>query len=127
MLAGQNIRVTIMRDAYLTDDAGGGAQPTGTVLYENLSARRSQVRPTMALMDQGIETGKHFTFAFANGTVGVRENDWIIVTWPYNDRWINKTFRIVGEQSTSMQAGDPRQFLEFYARRSEIAHTDPQS
>jgi hypothetical protein len=126
MMAGSNIRVTILRDAYMPDDAGGGAQPTGSVLYENVAARRSQIKPTMALMDQGLETGKNFTFSFSDGTLGVRENDDILVVWPYHDPWINKTFRIIGVQQTSMQAGDPRRFVEVYARRSEIAHKEPQ-
>lgn len=126
MKAGQNIRVKINRYATPTDDSAGGAQPTGTILYQTVDARMSMVRPTMALLEQGVETFKLFTFSFSDGTLGVREQDELVVIWPYNHPWISGSFRIIGVQQTSLQPSDPRRFLEVLARRSDIAHRDPQ-
>ena len=52
------IRVRIWKFNYYVDDAVGGAVPSGSLRYDNIQARKSDISPTMPLLEQGIEVDK---------------------------------------------------------------------
>lgn len=109
-----------------SDDAIGGSRPTGTVIYESVQARIMLEKPTMALMDQGLETGKIFTFSLMGMAKDTRENDVLECTSPNNSFYFGDKFRIIGEPRPSVSPTDPRYYLLANARRYEEAHGNEQ-
>jgi hypothetical protein len=123
MVAGLNLTAKIWRYIYTYgDDDIGGAVPSGTVLYQDVQARIAARKPTMALIEQGLETIKIFTAVLSPGTLAVKENDEIEVTRPTNHPDYGNKFRIIGVQPTSTHPDDARGFLMVTLQRSEEAH-----
>lgn len=122
MTAGLNLLVTIWRYTYPSDDAVGGAVPSGTMLYTNIEARIQAEKPTMALLEQGLEVPTLFTAVLHPGTLLIEHNDEVEVTAPAISTYYGEHFRIVGMQHTSTYPDDPRGYVLLNLRRSERAH-----
>lgn len=122
MTAGLNQVARIYRYDYEEDDYVGGANPTGTMLYENISVRIEPVAPTMALLEQGLETVKLFRTLLAYPAVGVKENDEVEVFLPRNSIYFNQRFRIISVEHPSMSPSGIRGYLRVTMRRRDEAH-----
>lgn len=122
MVAGLNLLVTVWKYTFPTDDVVGGAVPTGTPLYTNIQARIQAEKPTMALLEQGLETPTMFTAVLWPGTLLLEHNYEVQVTAPTISKYYGEHFRIIGMQNTSTYADDPRGFVLLTMRRSERAH-----
>lgn len=122
MTAGLNLLSTVWRYTFPADDDQGGAVPSGTVIYTRVPTRIAPQKPTMALLEQGLELPTMFTAVLHPGTLQVEFNDEIEVTDPHISNYYNLHFRIVGVQSTSMYADDPRGFVLLTVKRVERAH-----
>lgn len=122
MTAGLNLLGTVWRYTFPQDDAVGGAVPTGTPLYTNVEMRIQAEKPTMALLEQGLETPTMFTAVLHPGTLLIEHNDEIQVTAPTISTYYNEHFRVIGMQHTSQYADDTRGFILLNLRRVEIAH-----
>jgi len=122
MVAGLNLLVSIWKYTFPTDDSVGGAVPTGTVVYSNVQARIQAEKPTMALLEQGLETPTMFTAVLHPGTLVIEHNYEVQVTAPVISTYYNEHFRVIGMQHTSVYADDPRGFVLLTLRRSERAH-----
>lgn len=109
-----------------TDDVSGGAQPTGTVLYPGVEGRIYLPSPTMALLDQGLETGKIFTISISGMAIDTRENDVVECVAPVNSFYYGDMFRIIGTPRPSIASNDSRRYLIANARRYELAHGNEQ-
>jgi hypothetical protein len=112
----------IWRFSYLQDDSQGGAVPTGTVIYSPVFARIYTEKPTLALLEQGLETPELFSAIFESGDLLLHHNDQFEVTDPNISPYRGLRFVIISIQSPSML--DNRKYLRVVMRRFEIAHSN---
>lgn len=127
-IAGFNIKGKIWRFTNPANDSVGGAVPTGTVLYEPVWSRIRSEKPTLALLEQGLETPEIFTAHLAysayspTGTFDVQHNDQYEVTFPQISPHYGKKFVIIGIRPTSFV--DERKHLVVTLRREETANSN---
>jgi len=117
MTAGSNHIVTFVRYNYDPDDVIGGAKPTGTMLHQNIEVRIKAIEPTMALLEQGLETEKLFRVKIH--ALDIQENDEMTVNLPINSWYYNKNFRVISTQHPSLHPSDPRHYMVLVVRRWE--------
>lgn len=129
MTAGLNNTGRIWRfTASTNNDEIGGAVPTGTVLYTPVFSRIASERPTLALLEQGLETPEIFRAELSyvpyspTGTFDVQHNDQYEVMYPPTSPFYQKRFVIIGIQHQSFN--DARKFLRVTMRRIETANSD---
>lgn len=127
-IAGFNIKGRIWRFTNSANDSVGGAVPTGTVLYDPVWSRIRSEKPTLALLEQGLETPEIFTAHFsyvaysATGTFDVQHNDQYEVTFPIISQHYGKKFVIIGIRPASYS--DDRKHLVVTLRREETANSN---
>lgn len=125
-VAGLNLKGRVWRLLQSPDDDQGGSVPTGTILYESVFSRIRSEKPTLALLEQGLEVPEIFLGMLsypaysATGTFDVQHNDQYEVTFPPISRHYGKKFVIIGVQNTSFE--DSRRFLICTMRRLETAN-----
>lgn len=121
---GTNLIGDLWEYTYPVDDSVGGALPSGTVVYTGFRMRLGTLKPTEALLEQGLESVGNFTAHIIPFTVPVKHNNEIEVTAPVNSPHYGNRFRIVGEpQRTSMSPSDPRGYLIVHVKRVEKSRT----
>ena len=123
--------IRVWRESYLitgtsTDDSIGGANPTGTTIYDNVEARIFVEKPTMAILQQGLETLKIFTANVSPLAINIRENDIVEVVAPNNSFYYGDKFRVIGTRHPSMGPSDPRGYVTIHMRRWEEAYANEQ-
>ena len=121
MPAGINRVAELITFSYPSDDSSGGAQPSGTVLYQNLVVRIKSEEPIMALIQQGVQTEEIFTALVFAGNIDIKHNDQLRITAPTNDWFYNKKFRVIGIQRSSNISQDRNQ-IRVTLRRFEESH-----
>jgi hypothetical protein len=109
----------IIRFSY-NDDSVGGALPTGTTIYEPVYARIFREKPTLALLEQGLETPALYSAILEPGRIRIRNNDQFEVTAPYMSQYLGLKFVIISDPQPSMQ--DSRSYWKVIMRRFEIAN-----
>jgi hypothetical protein len=112
----------IIRFSYPADDSVGGALPTGTTLYTPVFARIFTEKPTLALLEQGLETAELYSAILEPGNLSINHNDQFQVDAPNISPYLNEKFVIISIQSPSML--DDRRYLRVVMRRFEIAHSN---
>ena len=128
MTAGMNLRGNIWRLYAVNDDDQGGAVPSGTIVYRDIYSRISPLQPTLALLEQGLETpeiyGALFQYPAFNitGTFEVLHNDQYEVTFPPISHYIGRKFIVIGVQYQSYD--DARKYLSVHLRRLETANSN---
>ena len=122
MTAGLLHTGNIIRFSYNADDDQGGALPSGTVLYSPVFARIFTEKPTLALLEQGLETAELYSAILEPGDISLNHNDQYQVTAPNISPYLNERFVIISIQSPSML--DNRRYLRVVMRRYEIAHSN---
>jgi len=96
-------------DAY--DDVGG-ATPSGTVIYENVSLRLQNSPNSLAMNIQGYETTKHFSAVVDHRLMNlVEKKHYFEITSPPNHRYYGKMFRLTSIQEPNFHPADPRRYL----------------
>lgn len=123
MSAGLNQRVKIWRMVNYSDDVVGGAQVTGTVVYDSVLARIDSKPPDQQLLQQGYETVKTFTAIIVPGTLDIRERDELEIIAPIDDVEFSWRYRIVGVQYSTHNRRDPRNYMLLNMVRTTRAHT----
>ena len=123
MPAGANQIALLWRETTPLDDYIGGAVPSGTVLHDNLLVRISPKVPTMALLEQGLETVKLCDTTLSWIAKDVQENDVLEITAPYDSQYMGNKFRVVSARLPSLRANDPRSQVQVILRRYETAHS----
>ena len=124
MPAGLNQVCKIIRFSYPADDAVGGAVPSGTVLYNFMDIRIESQKPTMALVEQGVQTIKLFSAMLFEGNATIEENDQIEVILPAVGWFKDKKFRVVGIQRDSSHPYLERNQIKLTLRRWELSHAN---
>ena len=112
----------IIRFSYNADDDQGGALPSGTVLYTPVFARIFTEKPTLALLEQGLNTEELFSAILQPGNLNLHHNDQYQVDAPNLSPYINKKFVIISIQTPSIV--DNRSYMRVVLRRFEIANTN---
>ena len=127
--AGLNLKGKIWRfTAATNNDDQGGAVPTGQVLYDPVFSRIKSEKPTLALLEQGLETPEifsaHFSYApySPTGSFDVQHNDQYEITWPIISSFYGKKFVIIGVQHVDFN--DQRRYLQCTMRRLETANSN---
>lgn len=127
MTAGLNIVGRIWRfTSSKSNDDQGGAVPTGTILYSPVHSRIKAEKPTLALLEQGLETPEIFTAHLSytlfspTGTFDVQHNDQYEVTYPPISSYYQKKFVIIGVRHAEFDDG--RKYLQVTMRRLETAN-----
>ena len=101
MPAGHTRLCKLIHFNYPTDDVQGGAVPSGTVLYENLEIRLKAEKPTVVLLEQGVDVQPVFSALLFPGNINIEHNDQIQITAPAYGWYANKKFRVIGIQRAS--------------------------
>jgi hypothetical protein len=120
--AGLNRVCEILTFSYPQDDSSGGAVPSGTVIYQNVNIRIEPIRPTMALLEQGLEVSTLYQAMIFAGNLEVKHNDQIHFTAPINDWFYDKKFRVIGLQRSSNHPAQDRNQIKLILRRFEESH-----
>ena len=123
MAAGHNQIAKVWRYTTPLDDYIGGALPSGTVIHNDILVRISPKVPTMALLEQGLETVKLFETGVSWVAKDIEENDVIEVYAPYDSLYYGKQFRVISVRLPSLRPNDPRSQVQVIMRRWESAHT----
>jgi|GEM_PF-1516570 len=127
-IAGLNLTGRVWRLLQAPDDDQGGSVPTGMILYEPVFSRIKSEKPTLALLEQGLETPEIFSAHFSysayssTGTFDVQHNDQYEVTAPQISSFYGKKFVIIGVQHSSFD--DQRRYLQCTLRRLETANSN---
>lgn len=124
MPAGINRVAELTTFSYPNDDVVGGAQPSGTVLYDNLVVRIKSEEPTLALLEQGLQTPTIYTALVFAGNIEIKHNDQLRFTAPVNDWFYNKRFRVIGVQRSSNHPAQDRNQIRVTLRRFEESHAN---
>lgn len=110
------------------DDDQGGAVPTGTVIYQNIYARIAPLQPTLALLEQGLETPTIYNGVFQYPYTGITggflvlPNDQFEIIWPPIDIHYGQRFLILGTQYQSYN--DQRKYVNAHMRRLITANSN---
>jgi len=123
MPAGFNLRLIIWRMSTNADDVVGGAVPTGTPYYTNVLGRMTALPPAESFTIPGIETDKVLFVRVVPGTLVIRENDQMEITYPTVHPFYGQRFRILGVTPSSAhpQCGQASIRLEV-SRFSQVGH-----
>lgn len=122
MPAGLNRVCKLIRFSYLNDDNVGGAVPSGTVLYSNLDIRVRAEKPTLALLEQGLQTPTIHTGLLFEGNISIEHNDQIEFVLPVNDWYYGKRFRVIGVRRSGNHPSQDRNVVQVTLRRWEESH-----
>jgi hypothetical protein len=106
----------------MKDDEVGGAEPTGTYVYTNVSSFLQEQPVEMLLLQQGLETQKIFEANAYPGWYAIKEGDEFVVTAPTDFYHYGDHFRILNSRPSSHNRRDPRGYIMLTMVRSEIAH-----
>lgn len=121
MTAGLNLGVRVWHWVQMPDDAVGGSNPTGTVLYSHRHARLQATSPTSQFLEQGLETVTVYTMLIDDGDLQIQGYDEIeIMTSQYKPE-IGLKYRVRGEPVRTLP-GQQRGYLLLTLTRSEQAH-----
>lgn len=125
--AGFNHVGRVWEYSYPQDDAIGGSVPSGTVIHDFVQMRIVGITPTMALLEQGVETTHLYRCMASAHAFNLRENHEIEVYLPIDSPYFNVRFRVISEPKHSIKPNDPRDKVSFIMRRADIAHVTNES
>jgi hypothetical protein len=121
-MAGDNVRFRIWAYSFPSDDSVGGAQPSGTVLYDQVQGRFQANRESQLLLQQGLETVRTFSARLIPGTLVIHERDELEVVEPFDHPYHGQMFRVVSMRYSDFNPRDPRNYILLSLVRSVEAH-----
>ena len=124
MTAGRNMRFQVWRmiaDAD-NDDEVGGAQITGSMVYDNIWGRMQGNMPSQLLLQQGLETKRTFIINVRPATLLILEADELQVKSPSTHLYYGTRFVVDGVTISNFHPGDKRGYLLLNCSHSEVAH-----
>lgn len=124
MPAGYENTCRLWHFSYPQDDSSGGAVPSGTVVYENLSIRIKSEKPSQVLLEQGVDVQPVFSAFLFAGNIDIAHNDQIEVTAPRNGWLYGKKFRVVGVQRSSNNYWNDRNQIRVTLKRFGESHSN---
>lgn len=127
MTAGVNVWFDVYRMESAEDDVVGGAQVTGTLIYERIPGRMKEQEPEQLVLQQGLEVTKIFEILLVDKKpigMDIRERDEVEIVAPYNHHFLSDRFRAIGVRNSSLNPSNRRANLLITATRSERAHAN---
>lgn len=124
MTAGFNLKGRVWRIAFPADDDIGGAQSSGTVIYNHIDFRLHAIEPDQMFLQQGLETIRTFRATIRDHRLLIYERDEIEVTWPPDHHYYGDRFRVDGNMESNFHPRDARGYLIGNVSRSERAHAN---
>jgi len=121
-IAGMNVGFKVWRITTPTDDYAGGAQTSGSVQYDCISARFEQQPVDQVFLEQGLETVHLFKVTAVPGTLDIRERDELELIKPVDHWEYRNFFRVVDVHHASHNPRDPRNYIMMSLTRSVRAH-----
>lgn len=122
MTAGFDLKGKVWRIFYPDDDNIGGAQSSGTVIYNPIDLRLHAIEPDQVFLQQGLETIKTFRATVRDHTLMIYERDEIEIIWPPEHHYYGDRFRVDGNMESNFHPRDTRGYLILNVSRSERAH-----
>jgi len=122
MTAGMNVGFKVWRITTPTDDYAGGAQVSGSVQYDCISARFEQQSVDQVFLEQGLEVVHLFKATAVPGTLDIREMDELELIKPVDHWEYRNFFRVVDVHHSSHNPRDPRNYIMMSLTRSVRAH-----
>lgn len=123
MPAGLNVKVRIWGMFNDDDDAVGGAQMSGTLRYDNISARIESQMPSPLLLDQGAEVMRMMDCIVRPGNLTIEEFDEVeIVT--SNHPFCFERLLVERVQHSSLHPGDPRSMVKLKLSRKKYSRSE---
>lgn len=121
-MAGDNMRFAIYRISFPSDDIVGGAQVSGTLVYDQVQGRFQAQPAQQLLLQQGLETEQVFTARVIPGTLVIYERDEVEVIEPFDHPYHGLRFRVVGSRYSDFNPRDPRNYILLDLVRDERSH-----
>lgn len=121
-MAGYNMRFAVYRISFPSDDTVGGAQTSGTLVYDQVQGRFQAQPAQQLLLQQGLETERTFTALVIPGTLTIYERDELEVIEPYDHPYHGQRFRVVHSRYSDHNPRDPRNYILLDLTRSVRAH-----
>jgi hypothetical protein len=121
-MAGDNVRFRIYRISFPSDDVVGGAQVSGTLIYDQVQGRFQAQPAQQLLLQQGLETERTFTARVIPGTLTIYERDEVEVTEPFDHPYYGLKFRVVNSRYSDFNPRDPRNYILLDLVRDVRAH-----
>jgi hypothetical protein len=101
-----------------TDDSIGGAVLTGTTSYPVLQATVQYMKPSLLLLEQGLETKRMARVLVQPGSLLIFERDELEVVGPLGHEDAGSLFRVVSVERTGFSPNDSRgRFLTLTCER----------
>lgn len=122
MTAGSNCRVSVWRWLFVEDDSVGGAEPTGTYVYNDMIAFLQEEKVEQVLLQQGLEVPRLFTANVVPSWYTIYERDEIEIMAPTDHGYYGERFRVIDSHRSSHNRRDPRGYLMLTLVRSERSH-----
>lgn len=124
MTAGFDLKGRVWRISFPDDDNIGGAQPSGTVIYNLIDLRLHAIEPDQVFLQQGLETIRTFRATVRDHRLRIYERDELEITWPPDHHYYANRFRVDGVMESNFHPRDARGYLILNVSRSERAHAD---
>lgn len=108
MVAGLRLRVRLHSMVQEPDDDVGGSIFSGTVAYRNIPASVEYLKPSLLLLEQGLETRRMARVLVQPGSLTIYERDELEVVGPPGHEDLGRFFRVESVDRTGLSPNDPR-------------------
>jgi len=124
MVAGLNVRFNIWSMDTTDDDIVGGAQITGSCIYQDVYGRFQANPDQQLLLQQGLETVRTYSANIVPGTLSMKERDEVEISAPTDHPYYQDRFRIMSMRWSDHNPRDPRNYIMLTLTRSVQAHAE---
>lgn len=108
MVAGLRLQVRLHSMVQETDDEVGGSIVSGTVSYMSIPAAVQYLKPSLLLLEQGVETRRMARVMVQPGSLTIYERDELEIVGPPGHDDLGLFFRVESVERTGLSPNDPR-------------------
>ncbi len=108
MVAGLRLQVRLHSIVQEADDDVGGSIVSGTVSYDVIPATVEYLKPSLLLLQQGLEVKRMARILVQPGSLTILERDELEVVGPLGHEDMGRFFRVVSVDRTGFSPNDPR-------------------
>lgn len=108
MVAGLRLQVRLHSIVQETDDDVGGSIVSGTVSYNVIPAAVEYLKPSLLLLQQGLEVKRIARILVQPGSLTILERDELEIVGPAGHEDLGRFFRVVSVDRTGFSPNDPR-------------------
>ena len=108
MVAGLRLQVRLHSIVQEADDDVGGSIVSGTVSYNVIPAAVEYLKPSLLLLQQGLEVKRIARILVQPGSLTILERDELEIVGPLGHEDLGRFFRVVSVDRTGLSPNDPR-------------------